>query len=114
MRISMYIKFQILKDSKPLTKANIPMLSIGGYEFLINGNAVPFDWDAIAGNEKNGIFEFDTGYGFLCNDFELGDYFDEDYARIGITRENITAEFLASAEKINEIHINVVCVGRNC
>ena len=58
--------------------------------------------------EENGVFEFETGYGFLFNDFEIGDYFDEEYANVGLTREDITAEFLASAEKINEIHMNFI------
>lgn len=106
MRISMYIKFQILKNSTPLTKESVQCLSLGGYEFIINGKEVPFDWDAFCGNEENGIFEFDTGYGFLFNDFEIADCFDEEYANIGLTKEDITAEFLASAEKIIEIHMN--------
>ncbi len=109
MKISMYAKFQILNgDSTPLTKEDADGLSIGGYYFIINGKEIPFDWDAFSGDEEDSVFEFDTGYGFLFNDFELSDCYDEDYEKLGITREEITAEFLASVERIEEFHINFI------
>ena len=117
MKISMYAKFQILKNINgsltPLTKEDADSVSIGGYYFIINGKEIPFDWDAFSGNEENGIFEFDTGYGFIFNDFELSDCYDEDYEKLGMTREDITAEFLASVEEIGEFHINFIDVDGN-
>ena len=117
MKISMYAKFQILKNINgsltPLTKEDTDSVSIGGYYFIINGKEIPFDWDAFSGNEENGIFEFDTGYGFIFNDFELSDCYDEDYEKLGMTREDITAEFLASVEEIGEFHINFIDVDGN-
>ena len=113
----MYAKFQILKNINgsltPLTKEDTDSVSIGGYYFIINGKEIPFDWDAFSGNEENGIFEFDTGYGFIFNDFELSDCYDEDYEKLGMTREDITAEFLASVEEIGEFHINFIDVDGN-
>ena len=109
MRISMYAKFQILQNKNgnliPLGKEETQGLCIGGYYFIINGMEVPFDWDAFSGSEENNIFEFETGYGWF-NDFELSDCYDGDYAKLGITREKITAEFLASVERINEFHMD--------
>lgn len=109
MRISMYVKFQILQNKNgnliPLSKTETQGLCIGGYYFTINGMDVPFDWDAFSGGEKNNIYEFETGYGWF-NDFELSDCYDGDYEELGITRENITAEFLASVERINEFHMD--------
>ena len=111
MKISMYAKFQILKNINgsltPLTKEDADSVSIGGYYFIINGKEIPFDWDAFSGNEENGIFEFDTGYGWF-NDFELSDCYDEDYEKLGMVREDITAELLASVEEIGEFHINFI------
>ena len=116
MKISMYAKFQILKNINgsltPLTKEDADSVSIGGYYFIINGKEIPFDWDAFSGNEENGIFEFDTGYGWF-NDFELSDCYDEDYEKLGMVREDITAEFLASVEEIGEFHINFIDVDGN-
>ena len=43
----------------------------------------------------NIVFSFTTGKGPFFNDYEIPDYWDEEYKEIGITREEITAEFLA-------------------
>ena len=111
MKMSMYVKFQLFEQQRgvlvPLTIVDVPSLSLGGYTFIINGNAIPFDWDAFSGSEEDGIFEFETGYGWF-NDFELPDYYDNEYQKLGLSREDITAEFLASVERIDEIHINFV------
>lgn len=109
MRISMYAKFQILQNKNgnliPLDKEKTQGLCIGGYYFTINEMDVPFDWDAFSGGEENNIYEFETGYGWF-NDFELSDCYNGDYEELGITREDITAEFLASVERINEFHMD--------
>lgn len=110
MKISMIGKFQILEKRKrkfvPLTSDDIFNLSIGGYSFEINDDLIPFDWDAFSISEENGIFNFETGRGPFFNDYEIPDYFDEEYEEIGITREEITAEFLASAESIEDFFVN--------
>jgi hypothetical protein len=111
MKISMYLKFQLFSKENgnliQLTKEQTNSLSIGGYCFVIGGKAIPFDWDAFSGGEEGGVYEFDTGYGWF-NDFELSDCYDRGFERLGISRDDITAEFLASAEQINEIHMNFV------
>lgn len=103
-------KFQILEKHKgkfvPLTTDDVRNLSIGGYSFEINDDLIPFDWDAYSCNEENGIFSFETGCGPFFNDYEIPDYFDEEYKEIGLTREEITAEFLASAHSIEDFFVN--------
>lgn len=112
MKISMYAKFQIFENKNGklilLDKKEIDSLSIGGYYFIINGKEIPFDWDAFSGDEEDGVFEFETGYGFLFNDFELSDCYDEDYLNLGIERKDITASYLASVEDITEFHVNFI------
>lgn len=111
MRISMYLKFQLFAKENgsliQLTKEQTNSLSIGGYCFVIGEKVIPFDWDAFSGGEEDGIYEFDTGYGWF-NDFELSDCYDGNFKELGLSRDDITAEFLASAEQINEIHMNFV------
>ena len=111
MRISMYLRFQLFAKENGnltmLTKENTNGLSIGGYYFVINGKEIPFDWDAFSGDEEDGIFEFETGYGWF-KDFELSDCYDSDYEQLGISRADITAEFLASVEQIKEVHMNFI------
>ena len=103
-------KFQILEKRKeefaPLTSDDIFNLSIGGYSFEINDDLIPFDWDAFSIREENGVFSFETGRGPFFNDYEIPDYFDEEYEEIGITREEITAEFLASTHCIEDFFVN--------
>lgn len=110
MKISMMVDFQILerrnKKYVPVTRDDISNLSIGGYTFEIGDNSVPFDWDASSGSEENGVFHFETGCGPFFNDFELPDYYDDDYEENGIKREDISAEFLASVHHIDEIFVN--------
>lgn len=112
MKILMDVTFQILENKNglfvPLSKKEVSSLSIGGYYFVINGKEIPFDWDAFCGDEEDNVFDCTTGYGFAFNDFELTDCYDEDYERLGITREDITAKFLASVDEINEFHINFI------
>ena len=94
MEISMIGKFQILEKCKgefaPLISDDIQNLSIGGYSFGIKDDLIPFDWDAFSCNEENGIFNFETGRGPFFNDYEIPDYFDEEYEEkcsINITKK---------------------------
>ena len=111
MKISMHIKFRLFAKKNGslimLTKENTDGLSIGGYCFTIDGKEIPFDWDAFSGSEEDGVFEFETGYGWF-NDFDLSDCYDSDYEQLGISRADFTAEFLASAEQIKEVHMNFI------
>lgn len=110
MKIAMTGSFQILKKQAkefiPLTSDDVQNMSIGGYSFEINEDLIPFDWDAFSPSEENGIFSFTTGKGPFFNDYEIPDYWDEEYKEIGITREEITAEFLASVNHIEEFFVN--------
>ena len=111
MKISMYIKFRLFAKENgglvQLTAEQTNSLSIGGYCFTIDSKDICFDWDAFSGGEEDGIYEFETGYGWF-NDFELSDCYDSHYKELGISKDDITAQFLSSAEKINEIHMNFV------
>lgn len=90
------------------------IISPGGYEFIVNEKHVPFDWDAHSGsfNDEN-HFEFTTGYGFLFNDFNLPDYYDNDLALEGLNRKDLTAEFLSKCDKIEDFYIDFECEGYN-
>ena len=110
MRLSMFGSFQILKKHDdnyiPQTSETVKALSIGGYGFEIGEDSVPFDWDAFSCSEENGVFNFETGTGWFFNDYEISDCYDDAYEEIGLKRENITAEFLASVHHIDEFFAN--------
>ena len=110
MKISMVADFKILKNNNgqfvPVTNDTIHSISIGGFSFDVNDTSIPFDWDGFSGNEENGVYRFETGKGFLFNDYELSDCYDDAYKDIGIDKESITAEFLASSEHIEEFFVD--------
>ena len=69
-------------------------------------DTIPFDWDAFTGYEKDKKFYFETGRGWMFNDYEISDCYDESYADMGLAKEIITAEFLASATDIEEFFVD--------
>lgn len=107
MEISMLVEFRILQKINgkyiPISNKEAKAVSIGGFGFEINGAEIPFDWDAFTGTECNKVFQFQTGKGFLFDDYEISDCYDESFEEIGIAKEDITAEFLASTTHISEI-----------
>lgn len=110
MKTSMLVNFQILRNQNgnfvPASNEEVKALSIGGYSFEIGENTIPFDWDAFSGSERDKVFQFETGVGWFWNDYEISDCYDEQYEDIGIKREDITAEFLASVNHIDEFFVD--------
>lgn len=111
MKSSMLVDFKILKRNEagefvPMHKGEAQSVSIGGFSFDIGKDSVPFDWDAFTGYEENGIFSFATGRGFVFNDYELSDCYDDAYKDIGMKKEDISAEFLSSVHHIEEFFVN--------
>ena len=106
----MIVNFQILKNNNgvfiPLSNKEVTSVSIGGFSFEIGDYTIPFDWDAFYGSETDNIFEFQTGKGLFWDDYEISDCYDETYEDIGITREEITAEFLAATTHIDEFFVD--------
>ena len=112
MKIFMTSKFKLFELEngvyKPLNKNLVDGLCVGGFSFTVDGKSVSFDWDAFMCNEEDSVFTYESGYGFLFNDHELSDCFEDDWAAIGLSRSDITPEFLASASAIEDFHINFV------
>ena len=117
MKISMLVNFQILqkinREYTPISNKEAQSVSIGGFGFDIDGGLVPFDWDAFTGTECNKVFQFRTGKGFLFDDYEISDCYDESFEEIGIAREDVTAEFLASVEHIDEFFVDFEDINGN-
>lgn len=111
MKLSMLADFKILKKNDegifvPMNNQEARSVSVGGFSFDVEGRSIPFDWDAFIGVEHDKVFEFATGRGWAFNDFELADYYDENYADMGIKREDLSAEYLAAAHHIEEFFVN--------
>jgi hypothetical protein len=106
----MLVNFQILKKKNgkfvPMSKEEAQSVSIGGFSFEIGEDTIPFNWDAFYGTEENCVFMFETGRGLLWSDYEISECYDEQYKEIGIKREEITAEFLASVNHIDEFFVD--------
>ena len=112
MKLSMLVDFKILKDFGDgeyvaMDSNNAKDVSIGGFSFAVGENIVPFDWEKHCGVEEDKLFSYATGAAFGHGDYELDDdCFEEDYANLGIKRENISAEFLSSVHHIEEFYVN--------
>lgn len=94
-------------------------LDLGGYYFLINGKEIPFDFEAYAygieddkrgrneGRDPNRIYmSYESGKGLAFSEYEVDSCYDHEYEKLGLTKEDITAEFLASTEKIIELYLD--------
>lgn len=108
MKISMHAEFQIFKNGIPVTVEEINSLSVGSYYFMVEGKEVPFEWEDYIVRERDGIFIVDTGDSSFCRNYELADYYYDEYKRMNLPVEFITAKFLANASAINDFHINYI------
>lgn len=112
MLMQMLADFRLYRKKKGtnifelLTKEDLDSISPGGFSFEIGEKVIPFDFDAQATSEENGVFSYASGYGPFFNDFELTDCFDEEYEALGIAREEISPEMLASVTHIQEFFVN--------
>ena len=48
--------------------------------------------------------EYTSGHGPFFHDYDVSDSCDEEYAKLGLSRQDITARFLASATKLVEFY----------
>ena len=112
MKLSMLADFKILKDFGDgeyvaMDSSNAKFVSIGGFRFAIGDKVVPFDWEQHYGEEEDNLFSYVTGAGFGHGTYELDDdCFERDYAKLGIKREDISAEFLSSVHHIEDFYVN--------
>lgn len=108
MAIRMYANFKICKLNKDrgqyedLCFEQTGVFAPGGFVFEINGKDIPFDFaDVRCGNAVGGEgFVYDTMFE------EPDPYYDDDLAEMGLSRADLTAEFLASVSRIKDFHIN--------
>lgn len=84
---------------------------IGGYTFKIKGMAIPFDfssygYDMNYDEDKGRIYiDFESGQGII-RDETIDECYDEEYEKLQLNKNKITAEFLSKTEEILEISID--------
>ena len=108
MKMIMTARFKLLQKGceAPLTEDDIGDMSIGGFNFTVDGKTFGFDFDASACSMvEPGIFEYESGYGPFFNDFEISEDFEEEIREAGLERLNLSAEFMASVERIDEFFV---------
>lgn len=110
--MKMIMRYQVSFDCDIFDKEK-DYIDLGGYTFIVDGKEIPFDFEAhgYSLNIENGrvYLEYESGRGFAFNEYDVDSCFDEEYEKLGLTRDDITAEFLASTTKINELYIAVYC-----
>lgn len=98
--------------NKPYQKEH-SVFDVGGFEFVVNGRNIPFDFDAsgyqiqhVSDNHHEVIIKYSTGQGPFFNDWHLSEDFDAVYQDLGLARGDITAESLATTTEITEFFVN--------
>lgn len=81
-------------------------ISVGGFEFVVNGKVIPFDFDASGCTPTNGIYEYESGYGPFYNDFEISECFHDEIRALGLNPDDISAEYLSKVSEIRDFYIN--------
>ena len=99
--------FDIARDD------TLEYFSLGGYTFKINGMEIPFDFPTYGyhvtdydecSNKK--CIKFESGKGVMSNDFELDDYYDDEYIELQLDKNAITAKFLSKVDEILEMQVD--------
>lgn len=113
MNVYMTVLFSILRKKapgvyEPVTKDKLTYLSVGGFTFIVDEYEVMFDWDASAITEiEPGVFKYESGYGPFFNSHTISESCVEAIEAQGLRMEQVTASFLAHANKITEFHITI-------
>ncbi len=85
-------------------------IDIGGFAVENEKGIIPFDFDAsrfhiIQLSAKEYHIDYASGRAPAFYDFDVSDSCDEEYAKIGLSHQDITAQFLASATRIAEFYV---------
>ena len=110
MKMVMQARFSIYgwKDGNPVVmKLNEEAcLSVGGFEFVVDDKVIPFDFNASACQYKDGIYEYESGYGPFSNDFEIPEDFYDEIKESGVNPKEVSAKFLSGVSDIREFYLN--------
>ncbi|MBQ7818603.1 MAG: hypothetical protein IJ341_02780 [Bacteroidales bacterium] len=116
-KVSMELDFAIIvqdeNGSHLLENDELMSLTAGGFEFVIDDKEIPFDFEDYClsesvldnGNKEKGLWAYTGGEGGFCKSYKLDECYDEDYEKIGISRDMLSAEYLSKVSKINEIFV---------
>lgn len=93
-------------------KKDITSILFGGYAFVIKDQTLCFDFDAtsatIEETDDNLKIFFETDRGLLFDDYDVSEDYKEEYEEFGVIREQITAELLASVDRIDELWYEIL------
>lgn len=110
MKMIMQAHFTInaVKDGSriPVIPHEETVISVGGFEFMVNGKIIPFDFDASGCTPTNGIYEYESGYGPFFNDFEISECFHDEIRELGLNPDEISAKYLSKVSEIRDFYIN--------
>ena len=87
-------------------------ISVGGFFAIVNGRGIPFDFDSTSCdvekiNDTQYKCHYESGEDDFFKDPYISDCYTTEYLQMGLDREDITADFLASASELREFY--VVC-----
>lgn len=90
-------------DVESLIARDLAYMDIGSFCFIKDGKEVPFDFEATARTfGDHGLIIYGNFDGFPVRICDVDPYYAIEYEKLGLSMEDITAEFLAAPEKIEE------------
>lgn len=113
MSLKMYAQYKVLKKNEKTNeyeyltcKHHEELPFPGPFGFVINGDRIPFDfYESTTVISEDGTVESIMRKGQVLDE-DLIEGYDNIYASIGLTRKDLTPEFLASASHIYEFYLN--------
>lgn len=86
-----------------LIEKDLAYMDIGSFCFVKDGKKIPFDFEATARVfQDDGRITYGNFDGFTVKIYDIDPYYADEYEKLGLSLEDITAEFLASPERIEE------------
>lgn len=85
-------------------------ISVGGFFAIVNGRGIPFDFDSTSCdvekiNDTQYKCHYESGEDDFFKDPYISDCYTTEYLQMGLDREDITADFLASASELREFYV---------
>lgn len=95
-------------DIEKLIAEDKAYMDVGSFCFIKDGKEIPFDFEETARVfQDDGRITYGNFDGFTVKNYDVDPYYAEEYEKMGLSIEDITAELLATCEKIEEFTFRV-------
>lgn len=88
-------------------------IAVGGFSVRTKDGDIPFDFDTgsyasirkLPGEANKFLIQYQSGEGPFFNEPDISDCYNEEYEKLGLSRNDITAKYLAGAEALTDFFV---------